>query len=525
MEWNDANSKSFGNQLKIMARLMDLPFDLLSYTLDLLARKEYYSLAQTCRFLSEEAVPRLYRNLRFTVTASGSCARRLACLLRTLLERPNLRSHTVSFKLLGTQFCWTKSDPWSGDQSGRANLWGLDDCPNLSMSQLTIASNMFYQFLDDDMQQSQPQFRGRCADALAILVLTQFTQVRSLELSEGFLRYSLFLPQVLKRIDYLFPQLEHITLGDQSLAPSANVAYMDLNLIRPIFYSPTITAFECSMSQPWCFYWGKARSPRSDTLTSLTLFRTNISRATLGELLSATPRLKYLRFEHEFTFNSTSSTGPTLSPYLGLGELNTALFPIRNTLEECHLLLRLGPGSISTTEYPLASVRFPAIQGTLTMLKFMPRLVKVEVPMTMLLGWHPGFAAKLEEVLPHGIEDLTLRDDLVCYCPWVAPSNAEKKVMRIAEYIQGRTFHATHLKSLKVRLTSAKRSLVHSVGALNISTTARGSNTSLTRGKKSETYCWQFENVDSIAKYPINDCYTARKDSAFRPMSPLFEFF
>jgi hypothetical protein len=241
-------------------------------------------------------------------------------------------------------------------------------------------------------------------------------------------------------------------------------------------------------------------------------------------LLSATPKLRYLHFEHEFVFNATTPLAPSLGPYLGLDELNTALFPIKNTLEECHLIFRLAPGSISTTEYPLASVRFPCIQGTLTMLKFMPRLTKAEIPITMLLGWHPNFAAKLEEVLPHGLTDLVLRDDLVRYCPWVAPSNAQKKVLRIAEYIQGRAFHATQLTALKVRLTSAKCSLRDAVRALNTATTGKGSETSVLRGKKSETYAWRFEKARAGIASPTGVCHAvARKDSVFRPMTPLFE--
>ncbi|KZM25182.1 uncharacterized protein EKO05_0008481 [Ascochyta rabiei] len=382
---------------------------------------------------------------------------------------------------------------------------------------------MFYQFVDDEMQPSQKRFRGSYMDALATLVLTRFSGLRSLDICEGFLRYSVLLPQLLKRTDYLFPKLRHVVLGDKNLESSRNVLYMDLTLIRPIFYSSTVAEFECSMSQPWRFKWNDARTPHSYSLTSLTLFRTNISRATLSELLSATPKLRYLYLEHEFAFNAATPSGPSLSPYLGLDELNKALFHVKNTMEECHFILRLGPGSISTTEYPLASVRFPAIQGTLAMLKYMPRLVKAEVPMIMLLGWYPDFAAKLEEVLPHGIADLTLRDDLVRYCPWVAPANAERKVLRIGEYIKGRAFHATHLDSLRVRLTSAKRSLGRSVGALNLSTTGRGSCTSLVRGKKSETYGWRFEKVKSASTSPVSVSQTARKDSVFRPKSPLFK--
>lgn len=127
------------------------------------------------------------------------------------------------------------------------------------------------------------------------------------------------------------------------------------------------------------------------------------------------------------------------------------------------------------------------------MLKFMPRLRNAEVPLIMLLGWYPDFAARLEEVLPLGLADLVLRDDLVRYCPWVAPSNAEKKVLRIGSYIQDRAVHARRLQRLRVRLTSAKCSLMHAVGALNISTTASGVRTSLVRGKKSETYGWRFD--------------------------------
>lgn len=506
-----------------MARLLDLPSCLLDQIADLLTRKGQHALTRTCRIIGKVAALRLYRDLKFAATGSGSCARRLALLARSLIERPALSSPVVSLRILGPQLCWNTCNPWSVGGSRQVKLWGLDDCPTLSKAQLIFASNTFYHFLDDDMQQSQTQFRGRCADALAALVLSRLTNLQRLELGEGFLRYSLFLPQLLKRTDYLFPELRHVVLGDKIIGFRTSVAYMDLHLIRPIFYSSSISEFEFSMNQPWRFQWIDSRTPSNNTLTSLTLFRTNISRATLGELLSATPKLKYLSYEHEFVFNAATPTGPPMSPYLGLDELNTALFPVRDTLEECHFILRLGPGSISTTEYPVASVRFPAIQGTLTMFKFMPRLTKVEAPMTMLLGWHPNFAAKLEEVLPHGIVDLTLRDDLVRYCPWVAPFNAEKKVMRIAEYIQGRSFHATHLQSLKVRLTSAKRSLVHSIGALNISTTGRGSQTSLTRGKKSETYGWQFEKATPTPTSPSTACLTARKDSAFRPMSPLFE--
>lgn len=506
-----------------MACLVDLPPNILIHVFDFLSKTEHHALTQTCRTISKEATPYLYRDLKFAATGSRTYIRRLALLLRTLLKAPSLASRVVSISLSGAPRCWHNCNPWPGEGGRNANvkLWGLDECPVLSKAQLIFASNTLYHFVDVDMHQSQAQFRGHCADALATLVLTRLRDLCFLDLGEGFLRYSLFLPQVLKKTDHLFPRLNHVVLGDKIPDSSTTVSYMDLNLIRPVFYSSTVTEFECSMSQPWRFYWSDSCSPTSH-LISLTLFRTSICRSTLGKLLSATPKLRYLYFEHEFIFNATKSSGSSLSPYLGLDELNTALFHVRDTLEECHLILRLARGSISTTEYPLASVRFPAIQGTLSMLKFMPRLRKVEVPMIMLLGWHPNFAARLEEVLPHGLVHLTLRDDLVRYCPWVAPLNAEKKVLRIGEYIKGRKLHATQLQSLNVRLTSAKCSLAHSVGALNTSTTGSG-DTSIIRGKKSETYGWRFLTGQSGLTSPTEPCYASRKDSAFRPLSPLLD--
>jgi hypothetical protein len=79
------------------------------------------------------------------------------------------------------------------------------------------------------------------------------------------------------------------------------------------------------MVQPWKFRWNEAKPPCNTNLTSLCLFRTNITRLTLLQLLSATPDLKHLRSEQEILFNGSMTDTPLLEPYLELEGLNKAL--------------------------------------------------------------------------------------------------------------------------------------------------------------------------------------------------------
>ncbi|KAJ4347902.1 uncharacterized protein N0V89_009274 [Didymosphaeria variabile] len=384
-----------------MAKLSELPAGVLSIILEYLSRHDYYDVLRVSRLLYRETLPFVYRDVKFEATKSRSCARKLALLLRTLLEQPRLSSYVRIFKLRGPLPFWTKYNPWPEDsKAGPAsvNLWGLKGCTTLSKSQKIFASNEIYSFVDESMHKEQDQFKNRSKDALATLVMTRFTELKTLDLGDGFLMHSLFLPQVLKRAPRLFPRLEHVVLGDKRFDPENSVSYMDLDLIRPVFYSDTVRTFEYLMTQPWQLNWNRPVAPRNETLTMLRLFRTNITRGTLDQLLHATPHLKRFHYEQEILYNAHTPPLP-LSPYLNLDGLNIALSNLKNTLQECKLTVTLAPGSLSPAEIKLQGFQFPAIQGTLAVLKDMQNLVNVEVPMVMFLGWAPEFAAALEEVL------------------------------------------------------------------------------------------------------------------------------
>ncbi|KAF2640565.1 hypothetical protein P280DRAFT_507233 [Massarina eburnea CBS 473.64] len=459
-----------------MARFSDVPEDILAMILNYLSGYDHNSLVRLSKRFYKDVISRLYRDLKFEATKSRGCARSLAFLLRTLLEHPQLASHVRTFKLRGPLPCWTKYNPWPPDTSKRISgprLWGLEDCPTLSRAQKIFASNQFYSLVDESMHKSQEQFKGRNKDALATLVLTRCQELRTLDLGDGFLMHSLFLPQILKRADQLLPKLNNVVLGDKRMDPRNALSYMDLDLIRPIFYSPSVQTFEYTMSQPWQLNWNRPQPPRSNTLTKLHLFRTNINRGTLEQLLYATPRLKSFHYDQEVLFNTSTPGASSLSPYLNLDGLNIALSNLKNTLEECKLTLSMAPDSLSPTELLENGLHFPGIQGTLSALHDMPHLTKVEVPAIMFLGWAPNFAAELKEVLPPHLTHLTLRDDFINYCRWAVGFTCHRKVGRIGEYLEQRAFCAKQLRCFCMRLRrvgAAKGSR----GAVSLDTVASG---------------------------------------------------
>ncbi|CAI6330277.1 unnamed protein product [Periconia digitata] len=481
-----------------MARLTDVPADVLSLLLDYLTSYDYNALVRVSTRFNHDVVPRLYRHLKFTATKSRGCARSLAFLLRTLLERPQLASHIHSFKLRGPLPCWTKYNPWPPEDSSKRisgpKLWGLEDCTTLSRAQKIFASNQFYSLVDESMHKSQDQFKGRNKDALATLVLTRCYELTTLDLGDGFLMYSIFLPQILKRADHLFPKLNNVVLGDKRFDPDNSLSYINLDLIRPIYYSPSVTTFEYTMSQPWQLNWNRPSPPRSESLTTLHLFRTNINRSTLEQLLCATPHLKRLHYDQEVLFNNSSQGPPLLAQFLNLDGLNIALANLQNTLEECKLTLNMAADSLSPTELLENGLHFPGIQGTLSVLHNFPRLQKVEVPAVMFLGWAPEFAAELKEVLPPMITDLTLRDDFISYCQWSVGFNCYKKVGRISEYLEQRAFSAKMLSCFGIRLQNraADTWLRDAVKDLGMPLGGRGVRHELKKERRAEVHCWHF---------------------------------
>lgn len=479
-----------------MPSLTDLPVDLHPLIFEHLSRREYYALALVCKLLHQEAISSLYHDIAFRAGKSSKCARKLAFLLRTMLEKPQFATNVSTFRLLGPHLNWTKDDPWLEEETSlTANFWGLEGCNTLSRAQKIFASNQFYQLVDAEMHKSMAQYHGRSKDALAILVVTRFTQLKVLELGDGFLIYSLFLPQIIKRAGQLFPKLDRVVLGDRMPDVESSISYIDLDLIRPIFYLPSIKTCQWRMSQPWQFQWNAPERPRSDSLTTLHLFRTSIHRNTLAEILLATPNLKRFKYEQEILFNRLMLWS-NMDYFTNLQGLSSALRNVKNTLEELRLSIKLAPGSLSSKELLSGDVQLPPIHDTL-IIHEMAMLRKIELPMIMVLGWVSDFAARLEEVLPTSIEELTLRDDFIKFCPWATDFNCFKKISRLGEYLDGRAVHAPSLRYFKIRLSKPRANLWLDDAIADISTPIFGEGVrhGTSQDDTREVHYWNFGGV------------------------------
>jgi hypothetical protein len=397
---------------------------------------------------------------------------------------------------------WSKDEPWPEKEASlTVNLWGLEGCNTLSRAQKIFASNQFYQLVDAEMHKSMAQYYGRSKDALAILALTRFSQLKVLELGDGFLVYSLFLPQIMKRAGQLFPKIDRIVLGDRRPDVESSISYIDLDLIRPIFYLPSITICQWRMSQPWRFQWNAPERPQSDSLTTLHLFRTSINRNTLAELLLATPNLKRFKYEQEILFNRLV-LGSDMDHFTNLYGLSNAVRSVKDTLEELRLSFKLAPGSLSSKELLTGDLRLPPIQDTL-IIHDMAMLRKIEVPMIMVLGWFPDFAARLEEVLPSNIEEVTLRDDFVKFCPWSTDFNCFKKISRLGEYLGGRANYAPSLRMFKIRLSKPKANLWlnDAIADINAPIFGEGIRQGASKHSDKEVHYWCFSDANADNRY------------------------
>lgn len=477
-----------------------LPICILQSIFDYLSHKELLSLSHTNGALSKAASPILYREMRCHATKSRSYERKLALLVRTLLEKPQYAGHIKSLSLLGDYECWTIHTLYdeSGNYSDHAGAWGLHRCTFLSGTQIALASNKLSSHLDATTHIS-------VKDTLIALLLLHCNSLQTLAIGNGFQKYSVLLPHILKRMSYILPRLQIIKLGIEQPSSKKTIHYVDLSLIRPIFELSKVITFECMMTEPFHFAWTTSNVPQNRFMTTLRLVRTNISRSTLAQLLSTTQHLRVLRYEQELEYYQSSRHSFPFTSYLDLSELNAALSQVQYTLEECALVVRLAPGSTSPSQYDTHGPEFPIINGALSLAN-MKHLKKIEVPIFMLVGWSHKPSSQLADVLPHSVSAITFRDDLVPYCPWlVRGSRGSSRIGRVGRYVLSQQHLAPELQTLKIRLTSAKDHLRNAVTNLQLLTDTKDIKTSITLGTKSETYTWKFKDIDAHTGQPRDD--------------------
>ena len=145
---------------------------------------------------------------------------------------------------------------------------------------------------------------------------------------------------------------------------------------------------------------------------------------------------------------------------MDLTSLGRALGRVRYTLEECVLTLRAtyppaAPASVAASA-SLCPQQPPPVQGSLAALHGMDRLARVELPLIVLLGWcADAVPLRLDEILPHSLHSLCLRDDLFSFCSWVTGPKCSAKFRTLGSFLEGRNAHTPHLQHFSVKVQDA----------------------------------------------------------------------
>ncbi|KAK2024501.1 hypothetical protein LX32DRAFT_697132 [Colletotrichum zoysiae] len=230
--------------------------------------------------------------------------------------------------------------------------------------------------------------------------------------------------------------------------------YVYAGTVLPLFHLPRIRTVELHRvddgRKP--LSWPGPDVPRATALTELALIKSQISGENAGRIIRVCPNLRTLRYEHVVDAEHASA-------WLDLGRVRDSLAALEGSLEDLTLAVTLW----ASTAVDCGEAGPWGIRGSLGSLRGFARLARLTVSLPALLGWRTEDSAKLADVLPEGLQSLTITDEMYFWwryqwddLDWdrrkqVAPRwrSIEAKVV---EYLESRP---RSLKELKLEISVA----------------------------------------------------------------------
>ncbi|KAK1948891.1 hypothetical protein LY78DRAFT_664658 [Colletotrichum sublineola] len=180
--------------------------------------------------------------------------------------------------------------------------------------------------------------------------------------------------------------------------------YVYADTVLSFFYLPRIRTLELHRvedgGQP--INWPVLGStPSATNLEELVLSKVQLSEANVNQLLQASPNLKVLRWEHVIDAEYAGS-------WLNLASLQASLETLKGSLEDFSFSLILW----TSTAIDCGEPGPWGIRGALASLMSFERLRRLVVSLPVLLGWESKNSPRLDEVLPTGIQRLTITNEM-----------------------------------------------------------------------------------------------------------------
>lgn len=152
--------------------------------------------------------------------------------------------------------------------------------------------------------------------------------------------------------------------------------------------------------------WSSQKAFQS-SLTSLILHHSQISKEELGKLLQATSSLLSRQYDSWFDTELEGRSGRAHWQYFDCAKLGHSLAWVQGSLE--NLVISLHFMSLQTD---VGLGGFRGMDGRLDTLHGFQKLLSLEVPSIVLLGWAAGPLPEMDDVLSPSLRHLCLTDDL-----------------------------------------------------------------------------------------------------------------
>ncbi|KAK2004395.1 hypothetical protein LX36DRAFT_706335 [Colletotrichum falcatum] len=170
-----------------------------------------------------------------------------------------------------------------------------------------------------------------------------------------------------------------------------------------MFYLPRIRAVELHRvddgRRP--LSWSVPDVPCATTLTELVLSKAQLPEENTDRIIRFCPNLTTLRYEHVIDAEYASA-------WLNLGRVRDSLSALESSLEDLTFAIALW----TSTDVDCGDAGTWGTQGSLGSLSGFTRLTRLAVSLPALLGWRADGSARLADVLPEGLESLTITNEM-----------------------------------------------------------------------------------------------------------------
>jgi hypothetical protein len=352
-----------------------LPAELVLEIFDATFQYDRWALVATCRGFYKILNPLLYRQSVLYLSRSNpkKCFQNF---FRTIQNNNHLANHVRELTLYGSKpasiYIGGIGEYWSANWEGEE--WLIDLLPPLEQNDLVREGNMLL-------------LQNWETSAMVALLMLRLKNLQRLHLGYSFWSDYRYLIKIfeqgealrsLKKV-YLQPPPTAFYPGDVSEIQESeeDVRSVGTKLFRHLLQLPCIESISC-------FAWEDRSETNHDViisafeplehpcnnLTYLRLPRSALQFITLNTILYAMPKLR--RFDHHILIEADPDDQ---SIPIGCEEMDTALRPVRNTLEELSLGVHREPNSDL----------FPDIRGIMRSLPHFPKLTYLKIYYEYLL--------------------------------------------------------------------------------------------------------------------------------------------